>query len=137
MTSSPDCIFCKIVAGTVPSYKVYEDDLLLAFLDVHPINPGHTLVIPKTHEQFFYNIADACYSPLMRVVKKLAKNAEQKLSPKRVGLLVAGWDVSHAHIQIVPMHESSDLTSKSHLQGIISNPSSIELTELSAKLSLV
>src|SRR5690348_8972156 len=111
-----ECLFCKIINGEIPAHKVYEDGKVLAFLDVHPIREGHTLVIPKTHVVDFYNLNEAHYTPLMHAVQKIAKLQKEVLMPEKVGLLVAGWDVPHAHIHIVPMQEPGDLTSKMILE---------------------
>ena len=129
-----DCIFCKIVKGKIPCNKIYEDKDTLAFLDIHPINPGHTIVIPKKHVKDFYNLDDKTYLNVMKTVKKLSKTIETKIKPKKVGLIVAGWDVPHAHIHIVPMHDYHDITSKSLIEGKKSNPSIEELNKIAHKI---
>ncbi len=86
-----DCSFCKISKGEIPTHKIYEDDFVFAFLDKHPINPGHILVIPKKHEADFYKLDDEFYSRLMLAVKKLADVVNNFAHPKKVGLIVAGW----------------------------------------------
>jgi histidine triad (HIT) family protein len=113
---------------------VYEDALTLAFLDKHPINPGHTLVIPKIHQPDFYALGEESYGALMATVKKIARIVHEKLHPKKVGLIIAGWDVPHAHVHIVPMHAYHDITSKSLLEGAKANPSGEELARTAALL---
>jgi histidine triad (HIT) family protein len=130
-----DCIFCKLISGEFPTNKVYEDEYTFAFLDVHPINPGHILVIPKIHVADFYNLDDTYYQAVMATVKKLSKVVHEKLNPEKVGLIVAGWDVPHAHIHVVPMHDSSDITSKSILEGTRANPTNEELAGIAQQLS--
>lgn len=128
-----DCPFCKIAGSEIPAHKIYEDDHSFAFLDKHPINPGHILVIPKKHEPNFYDLDDVIYGAVMDTVKKLSKLVNDKIHPHKVGLIIAGWDVPHTHVHIVPMHDYHDITSKSMLEGKRSNPSDEELTEI-AKL---
>lgn len=112
-----DCIFCKIIDGEIPSYKVYEDDRVLAFLDIHPINPGHILVIPKKHEPHFQNLDTETYTHLMGVVHQLSKVVDEQIQPKRVGLIIAGFDVPHTHVHIVPMQNYHDITSEAYIEG--------------------
>jgi histidine triad (HIT) family protein len=129
-----ECIFCKLGGGEVPTNKVYEDDVVLAFLDKHPINSGHVLVIPKNHVADFYKLDDDTYDHLMQTVKKLAGVVADVTSPKKVGLIVAGFDVPHTHIHIVPMHDYHDITSKSLLEGKRANPSNEELANMAQSL---
>ena len=125
-----DCIFCKIVAGEIPAHKVYEDEKILAFLDIHPLRPGHTLVIPKVHEPDIHHLDDDTFVAVMLGWKKIANNIEKKLRPKRIGMLVAGWDVPHAHVHIVPMEDFHDLTSKILLENRRGNPTQDELATM-------
>ena len=113
---------------------VFEHTLTIAFLDKHPINPGHTLVIPKEHQENFYDLDDDSYHALMATVKRLAKIVHRRLQPKKVGLIVAGWDVAHTHVHIVPMREYHDVTSKSLLEGTRANPSDDELFDTATLL---
>lgn len=122
-----NCIFCKISKGEIASHKVYEDDVIFAFLDKHPINPGHILVIPKKHEPDFYKLDDTTYQSLMSAVKKLSGLVHSKINPKKVGLIVAGWDVPHTHVHVVPMQNYHDVTSKSLIDGNRANPTDEEL----------
>jgi histidine triad (HIT) family protein len=124
-----DCIFCKIATGKLPSHKIYEDEETFAFLDKHPINPGHILVIPKKHEPDFHELDNENYLALMGTVKNLSHVVDIKMRPKKVGLIIAGWDVPHAHVHIVPMHDYHDITSKKMLEGGRANPADEELLE--------
>ncbi len=129
-----ECTFCKIGNQEISSHKIYEDDLTFAFLDRHPINPGHILVIPKRHEPDFYKLDIDTYTHLMLVVKKLAGIVNSFSEPKKVGIVVAGWDITHAHIHVIPMHDYNDITSKSVLEGKRANPTTEELSVVADKL---
>jgi len=124
-----DCKFCKVIRGEEKSFKVFENDFAFAFMDKHPINPGHVLVIPKSHETDFYNLDNEIYRGLMGAVKELSATIKEKFNPKKVGLIAAGFDVPHTHVHIVPMHDYHDITSKSLIEGRRANPSDEELTE--------
>lgn len=112
-----DCIFCKIVEGELPSSRVYEDDSVLVFLTIEAINPGHTLVIPKRHIESVWDMEDSLYAKTMDVVKKISVALDLAFEPKKVGILVAGWEVPHSHVHVVPMEVSGDLTSKKLLEN--------------------
>ena len=94
-------IFSKIVAGEIPCYKIYEDDTVLAFLDIHPESKGHTLVIPRLEVDKFYDLPDDIYSHLFAVVKKLSKHFDQKLGARTL-IKIVGTDVPHAHVHLTP-----------------------------------
>lgn len=103
------CIFCQIISGELPSYKVYEDDKTLAFLDIGPVNPGHTLVIPKTHYQDLDDIPEAELANLIMVVKKVGKLLKDKLGAAGHNVTenngtVAGQIVPHFHFHVIPRH---------------------------------
>ena len=98
-----DCLFCKIAGGDIPSYSVYEDASYRAFLDIHPLNPGHVLVIPKEHYRWVWDIHDigGYYS----VVGKIANALRKALHTEWVVSIVLGEAVPHAHVWLVPRHE--------------------------------
>jgi histidine triad (HIT) family protein len=104
-----DCIFCKIIKGKIPCYKVYEDKNVLAFLDVNPANPGHTLVVPKKHSANMYEAKDAVVKKLIIAVKNLAPKIKQALNAKTVHITIAGDDVPHTHIHIIPRFENDGI----------------------------
>lgn len=131
-----DCIFCKIAAGELPASVVYEDNQVVAFLDIHPLRPGHTLVIPKVHDPDLHHLDDGTFDAVMRASKRIAGMIERTLSPKRVGFLVAGWDVPHAHVHVVPMEDALDLTSNLILTGKRGSPDAEELERVRVKLAL-
>ena len=98
-------IFAKIVAGEIPCYKVYEDDKVLAFLDIHPETKGHMLVIPKVEVDRIYDLEDEDYQALMMAAKKIARHMEDVLG-QRTLWKVMGTDVPHAHIHLEPLDET-------------------------------
>ena len=102
-----DCIFCAIAAGEIPSFKVYEDDLALAYLDINPFSKGHTLVIPKAHAAGLLDADDKMLSELVLRVKKVASQVKEKIGCDGFNILqnngeAAGQTVRHIHFHIVP-----------------------------------
>ena len=104
-----DCLFCKIAHHEIPSHKIWDDKEHHAFLDINPINPGHTLVVPKNHTDYIFDIEDAALSSLFLASKKVATQLKEKLSCERVGVIVEGFAVPHAHVHLVPINEGSEL----------------------------
>jgi histidine triad (HIT) family protein len=107
MHSDPDCVFCKIIAGTIPSYKLYDDAKTMAFLDINPINPGHALVIPKNHAMNLFETADADTAAVMATVRKVATAIQETIRPYGMNLLQANGpganqSVFHFHMHIIP-----------------------------------
>ena len=105
------CIFCKIIANEAEASKIYEDDDLLAFLDIHPVREGQTLIVPKHHVDHFSDIPDQLASRIFLKAHQLSKVIRQKLNPERMGLVVHGYGVPHAHLIIVPQADETDITS--------------------------
>lgn len=108
------CIFCKIAAGEIPSYKVYEDDDVLAFLDIAPVNPGHALVIPKKHYANLEEIPEEELVKIIKVVKKVGKSVKEKLDAQGYNVFVnndpaAGQIIPHLHFHIIPRKEGDGL----------------------------
>lgn len=108
-----DCIFCKIVSGEIPSYKIYEDDKVLAFLDISQITRGHTLVIPKKHYDSFLDVDSETLQHMIVVAQKLANELTDKLNCKGMNILsnvneVAGQSVKHFHIHLIPRYSEHD-----------------------------
>ncbi|OGE72074.1 hypothetical protein A2617_02830 [Candidatus Daviesbacteria bacterium RIFOXYD1_FULL_41_10] len=106
-----NCVFCKIIRGEIPSAKVFEDEDFLAFLTINPINPGHTLVIPKKHISYVFDMEDSELGKFLMVCKPIAKALEKAFNPKtgKIGIMVAGLEVPHAHIHLIPMESEGDL----------------------------
>jgi histidine triad (HIT) family protein len=107
-----DCLFCKIASGQIPSTRIWEDDNLLAFLDINPIKPGHTLVIPKKHVDAVFDIEEPIYSELFKAAKRLAPLIQNATEAKRMGVMVEGFLVRHAHVHLVPLHRCGELDFK-------------------------
>ena len=102
-----DCIFCKIIAGEIPTIKIYEDEYTLAFLDILPVNPGHTLVIPKVHYENIFLTPEETLTHMMRTIKKVAHGIQDGLSIKDMNIgmnngVYSGQTVFHAHIHLMP-----------------------------------
>ena len=103
-------IFSKIIAGEIPSYKVAEDDKYYAFLDIRPVVYGHTLVIPKQEIDYYFDLEDDDLAGLNVFAKKVAKVLREEVPCKRIGVMVAGLEVPHAHVHLIPMNSISDLS---------------------------
>jgi len=129
-----DCIFCKLARKELPAHTVWESDSMLAFLDLFPIQPGHVLVIPKQHAPDVFQLPEATYLDLMRSARHVAGAVNASQKPARMGLLVAGWDVPHAHVHVVPMRDTNDLTSKRILEGTRSKANDAELQRIAASI---
>jgi len=109
---SENCIFCKIAKGEIPCVKIWEDEKHLAFLDVNPMSPGHTLIMPKNHTDYLFDIEDNEYSELMLKAKEIAVKLKSKLNPKRVCVIVEGFLIPHAHIHLIPVNNPSEFNPK-------------------------
>lgn len=102
VSNMSDSIFTKIIHGEIPCHKIYEDEKIIAFLDIHPIQPGHILVIPKIQIPYFEQLNDPYYSALFTVVKKLAAHVKNSLGVQFACIRIEGFDVPHAHVHIIP-----------------------------------
>lgn len=108
-----DCIFCKILAGEIPSAKVYEDEQVLAFLDISQVTPGHTLVVPKEHHRNLLEMDEASASQLFAKVPLVAQKVMKATKAKGMNIIanceeVAGQTVFHTHVHLVPRYSSDD-----------------------------
>jgi histidine triad (HIT) family protein len=104
-----ECLFCKIISGDIPSYKIYEDDDCYAFLDIYPINYGHTLVVPKEHVVTMDDINEETFLKVLRVAKKIAPVLERELNCDGITYVQNNGfyqDVKHFHLHIVPRYEA-------------------------------
>ncbi|MEE4286061.1 MAG: HIT family protein [Mariniphaga sp.] len=102
-------IFTKIAKGEIPAYKVAEDENFLAFLDISPVAKGHTLVIPKKEVDYLFDLDDELYSGLLLFAKKTAVGLKKAIPCVKVGVLVLGLEVPHAHIHLIPMQNEADV----------------------------
>jgi histidine triad (HIT) family protein len=108
------CIFCDIVAGRAPASIVHDDADILAFLTIRQTRPGELLVIPKVHIDHFCDLDDALSAHLCVVAQRLSRTMRARLQPLRVGWIVHGFGVAHAHLIIVPQHHPDDIASGRH-----------------------
>jgi histidine triad (HIT) family protein len=105
MRTEPDCIFCKVVRGELPSYKIYEDEKFIAILDLFPNTNGMTLVLTKEHyDSYAFEMEDDFYSEFFLTAKKIGKLIDEKLNVKRTAIVMEGMGINHAHIKLYPLH---------------------------------
>jgi histidine triad (HIT) family protein len=104
-----ETIFSKIVRGEIPSFTIAQDDRYFAFLDIHPLAEGHTLVIPKEPIDYIFTLEDDLYQGLFMFAKKVALALEKSVSCQRIGIAVVGLEVPHAHIHLVPLNSIYDI----------------------------
>ena len=114
MTTDANCLFCKIIAGEIPCFKLFEDDRTLAFMDINPANEGHALVIPKEHAPDVYAVSDAAISATVTTAKKIAAAIDKTLNPDGLNLLqcngtAAAQSVFHFHMHVLPRREGDEL----------------------------
>ncbi len=112
MRRDSNCIFCKIVAKEAPASVVYEDKNILGFLDIRPIHKGQCLLIPKEHTNHFADVDETVATRIMQIAQRLANNIRKEFNPERVGYVVAGYELAHAHFIIVPLEHAHDITSQ-------------------------
>lgn len=105
-------IFTRIINGEIPAYRIAEDDLFLAFLDINPLREGHTLVIPKIETDHFFDLAEKFLSRILVFSKPIAKAIEKSFDCNRCGLTVVGLEVPHAHLHLIPINQVSDMDFK-------------------------
>ena len=125
-------IFSKIVSGDIPCYRIAEDERYLAFLDINPLVPGHTLVIPKKETDYIFDMEDDELAGLHVFAKSVARKMDRVLTCERIGVSVIGLEVPHVHIHLIPMNRVSDMDfSRPKLEL-----SSEKMSELAEKISL-
>jgi len=107
-------LFSKIIAGQIPSYKIAEDDRFYAFLDIFPLREGHTLVVPKTEVDNFFDMPEEYLSGILSFARPIARAIEKAFDCNRCGLSVVGLEVPHAHLHLVPIDNSDDLNFTRH-----------------------
>ncbi len=127
-----ESIFTKIIKGEIPCHKIYEDADVLAFLDIHPVQPGHTLVIPKQQIEFVWDVDDELYAKVMLVSKMVATRLKQVLNTKYVGSQVVGVDVPHAHVHLIPFSTTAEFR---NIPDMNAEPDHLELAKLAEKLA--
>jgi histidine triad (HIT) family protein len=127
-----DSIFTKIIRGEIPCHKIYEDNRTFAFLDIHPKQPGHTLVVPKEQVEFLWDLNDEDYQAVMMTVKKVAARLRSVLDRPYVGTLVVGIDVPHAHVHVYPF---STAEQSQFIPDQLAEPDHAALAEIAKKLA--
>ena len=124
-------VFTKIIQGEIPCYKVAEDQSNIAFLDIRPLQRGHLLCVPKVEVDELYELPKEAYDSLMSFSQRVAKALKQSVKCKRVGSIVLGMEVPHAHIHLVPINTESELSfTNPHL-----NFTQAEMLELASTIS--
>lgn len=123
-----ECVFCKIVKGELPSYKIYEDDSFVAFLDIFPRTKGHTLVIPKTHYRWVYDVPD--FGRYWETVLKVTIAIQKGLEPQFITYVTHGLEVDHAHIHVLPRKGDTEFVPE------IKKVSKEEMEEIASKLKI-
>ncbi len=103
-------IFTRIVRGEITCAKLYEDDLFFAFLDIRPIRRGHTLLVPKEETDYLFDLAEEPLARMLIVARPIARAIQAVVPCQRIGLMVAGLEVPHCHLHLVPMDETGDLS---------------------------
>jgi histidine triad (HIT) family protein len=101
-------IFSKVISGELPSYKIYEDEYVIAFLDLNPIQKGHTLVVPKVEVDQMFDLDEVMYDKVMHRVRYLAQVIKAKFDCARVCVFVEGYGIPHAHVHLVPTNKPED-----------------------------
>lgn len=102
-------IFTKIITGEIPSYKIAEDERFYAFLDIKPMSKGHTLVVPKEETDYLFDLDDTLLGDMVVFAKSVAKAIERVIPCRRVGMMVIGLEVPHAHIHLIPIQKEGDM----------------------------
>lgn len=102
-------IFTKIIEGEIPCYKIYETPYVFAFLDIHPLQPGHTLIVPKVAVDSIDDLGEPFYSEMFLAAQKIAKAAKAAFGVTRATYHVLGFDVPHAHLHVIPANAMSDV----------------------------
>ena len=127
-----DCVSCKIIKGEVPCFKVYKDAMFMAFLDINPLNLGHTLLIPKQHFHWVDEVEP--YEQYWRLARKISQAIKMATGCVLVAKIVYGLGVPHAHIHLIPKYENDD-----HIGGIhpnnIKKISSVDMSQITQKIS--
>ncbi|MCM1369071.1 MAG: HIT family protein [Candidatus Amulumruptor caecigallinarius] len=124
-------IFSKIISGEIPSFKVAENDKFFAFLDINPVNWGHTLVVPKQEVDYIFDIDDNQLAEMAVFAKKVAAALKAAIPCRKIGVTVLGLEVPHAHIHLVPLQKEGDMDFKCK----ISNPDTDKMKEIADKVS--
>ena len=124
-------IFSRLINGEIPCYKIAEDDRFFAFLDINPVNWGHTLVVPKHEEDYIFDLDDDELAAMTLFAKRVAKAIKEAIPCKKVGVTVLGLEVPHAHIHLVPLKCEGDMD----FHKKISDPDPEKMKQIAAAVS--
>jgi histidine triad (HIT) family protein len=130
---SEPSVFTKIINGEIPTYKIYEDDRVIAFLDMHPQNEGHTLVVPKIQVDHIWDLSDEDYDYLWKTVKKIGAHIREVIGSPRVGVIVEGFGVPHTHVHLVPIYHGNDLKKQPDMDA---EPNNFALAAMAERLKM-
>ena len=114
-------IFSKIIAGEIPCYKIAESEDYFAFLDIRPLQKGHTLVIPKREIDYVFDLEDDALAGLMLFAKRVGKAMKQVIDCKRIGVSIIGLEVPHTHIHLIPINSLNDMDFTNPIDGLEPN----------------
>lgn len=129
-----DSIFTKIIKGEIPCHKVYEDEFTFGFMDIHPIQPGHVLLVAKRQVANFYELDDEEYQGLMAATKKFARHMHQVFPDKeRIGVMIEGLDVDHVHVKLIPVDTGEEYR---HEPDMSTEPDHDALAAMADRLAL-
>lgn len=129
-----DSIFTRIIKGEIPCHKVYEDDKTFAFMDIHPIQPGHVLLVSKQPAETVWDLTDEDYTAMMQATRKIARKLKSVFpDKKRIGIMIEGLEVDHAHIKIFPINTGDEFRSAPNMN---SEPDHPALAALAQKLKI-
>jgi histidine triad (HIT) family protein len=115
MSNSTECLFCRIAGGIIPAHLVHESPRLVAFLDIHPIRPGHVLIVPREHFPYFDALPPEVAQEVLHLGQKLAPILRAQCEVERVGFMFTGTDIPHAHAHVVPLVAPTDITSRRYI----------------------
>lgn len=124
-------IFSKIIAGEIPCYKIAENDRYFAFLDINPVNWGHTLVVPKQETDYIFDLDDEALAEMAVFAKRVAEGIRSVIPCRKVGMAVLGLEVPHAHIHLIPINKEGDM----NFSHKIENPDPDKMREIADAIS--
>jgi histidine triad (HIT) family protein len=126
-------IFTKIIQGEIPCHKIYEDEQVIVFLDIHPVQPGHTLVVPKQQVPYLWDLDEITYQAVMLTAKRVAQHLRNEMGTEFVGEQVVGVDVAHAHIHLIPFNTAEEFR---NIPNMNVEPDHSVLAKLAEKLHM-
>ena len=103
------CIFCQIIKNELPSHKIWENENFLAFLTLGSLNRGHTLLVPKKHIDYIFDLEEPLYTDIFQTAKQLSKPLKKATTAKRIGIIIEGFTVPHVHIHLVPLYNEDEI----------------------------